>query len=137
MAVVKERKTNKQSPKNNNVTKTSKKKKAASKIYREKQTRADILHTIAEELEMTKTQVENVFKSFKKIVGMHLCKKGSGEVNVPHLGVKIKRRKKKASKARSMVSPLTGQVVDIPAKKARDVVTVKALKSLKDTVDDI
>ena len=134
MAVAKEKKT-KLSPKSTTKKTVAKKKKALPKVFRDKQTRADILHTIAEDLDMTKTQVEKVFMSFKTMVDRHLHKQGSGQVNVPHLGVKIQRRKKKASKARSMTSPLTGQVVDIPAKPSRFVVTVKALKTLKDTVE--
>ena len=135
MAVATQKKTKQGSNTSTSQKKTAKKVKSLPKVFRDKQTRADVLQTIAEELNMTKTQVEKVFISFKAVVDKHLHKQGSGQVNVPHLGIKIQRKKKKASKARSMKSPLTGAVVDIPAKPARFVVSVKALKTLKDSVE--
>lgn len=138
-------KVNKSAPKKSTVVKKSvakgskkevvAKKKKSSDTIREKQSRTDILKNIADSTQLTKVQVENVFDELKNIMAGHLKKKGSGEFTIPKTGVKILRVKKKASKARLMVSPLTGKEVTIAAKPARNGVKITALKSLKEMVE--
>lgn len=108
------------------------KKKSAIK---EKQTRIQIFQHIAEETGLTKTQVESVFSTLSEHIGAHMRPRGSGEYTIPMSGIKISRVKKKATRARKMISPLTNQEVVIAAKPARNVIKLRALKVLKETVE--
>jgi len=62
-------------------------------------------------------------------------KRGSGELTIPKTGIKLRRIKKKATKARRMVSPLTSKEVTIAAKPARFAVKLSALKTLKEMIE--
>jgi nucleoid DNA-binding protein len=64
----------------------------------------------------------------------HMKKRGSGEFTIPDAGVKIRRVKKPARKARMGRNPATGEAMKIAAKPASTVVRVTALKALKDTI---
>lgn len=107
-----------------------------SQVGKEKQTRIEILQTIASITDLSKTQVEAVFATVTELLQNHMKKKGSGEFTIPMTGIKIRRIKKKATKARNMVSPLTKQEVVIPAKPARSAIKLTALKSLKTAVTE-
>ena len=125
----------KSSPKSVKVNVRVKKVSAKSPVVREKQTRIEILQTIAEHTHLTRVQVESVFDSLNRIIEGHMKRRGSGELTVPKTGIKIRRIRKKATKARNMVSPLTGQEVTIAAKPARFSVKLTALKVLKEMVE--
>jgi len=105
-------------------------------VQKEKQSRTEILQLISEQADLNRVQVEKIFDVLAKIIKAHLNKRGSGEITVPKLGIKLKRYKKKASKSRTMVSPLIGKEVTIKAKPARYSVKLSALKILKDMVDN-
>lgn len=116
------------------ASKKSKKTKLSNS--KDKQTRIEILQALALSTGLPKVQIENVFQELANLMTAHLCKKGSGEIAIPFTGIKLKRIKKKASKARKMISPLIGQEVEIAAKPARNAVKVIALKILKDMVEN-
>ena len=78
---------------------------------------------------------EEVFNQLNILIEGHLRKRGSGEITIPKTGIKLRRIKKKATKARVMFSPLTGQEVKLNAKPARLSVKLTALKFLKEVVD--
>ncbi|MCK9532091.1 MAG: HU family DNA-binding protein [Gammaproteobacteria bacterium] len=99
----------------------------------EKQTKSQILSVIAEETGMARKDVSAVFAVLGNLVQRHMKKRGSGEFSVPEVGVKIRRVRKPATKARKMISPFTGEEITVKAKPAREVVKVSALKSLKDS----
>lgn len=103
---------------------------------REKQTRLEILRTVAETTGYPKVQVEAVFSTLADLLHAHMRKRGSGEFTIPMAGIKVRRVKKKATKARRMLSPLTGQEVVIAGKPARLAVKLTALKPLKRAVLD-
>src|SRR5688572_7899252 len=112
-------------------------KKVAPKltVYKDKQTRSEILQALATQTMLSKTQVESVFDALNGLIEGHMKKRGSGELTIPKTGIKIRRIKKKATKARKMVSPLTGQEVTIAAKPARNTVKISALKILKQMIE--
>lgn len=114
-----------------------KKEKVAPKatVQKDKQTRIEIMQTLAEQTNLNRSQVESVFDALNKAISGHMKKRGSGEFTIPKTGIKIRRVKKKASKARRMVSPLTGQEVTIAAKPARFAVKLTALKALKELIE--
>lgn len=111
--------------------------KAAAKtsVQKDKQTRIEILQAIAEQTNLTRVQVEAMFDALNNVIEGHMKKRGSGEVTIPKTGIKIRRVKKKATKARKMVSPLTNQEVTIAAKPARFTVKLSALKPLKAMIE--
>ncbi len=123
------------------VKKTSK--KAAAKkapvtkklpAIAKKQTKSEIIDAIAQETGLTKKQVASVFSSLSDLITRHIKKRGSGEFTIPDTGVKIRRVKKPARKARMGRNPATGEPMKIPAKPATTSVKVVALKALKDVV---
>lgn len=104
-------------------------------VQKDKQTRIEILQSLAEQTNLSRVQVESLFDSLNKVIEGHMKKRGSGEFTIPKTGIKIRRIKKKATKARTMVSPLTGQEVTIAAKPARFSVKLSALKTLKEMIE--
>lgn len=98
-----------------------------------KQTKTQIISAIAEETGLPKKDVGAVFGSLRDLVERHMKKRGSGEFTIPEVGVKLRRVRKPATKARKMVSPFTGEEITVKAKPARNQVKVTALKSLKET----
>ncbi len=111
-------------------------KKSSPKLNlgKEKQTRIEILRSLSESTGLAKGEVENVFATLTEMIIAHMRKKGSGEFTIPMTGIKVRRVKKKATKARKMVSPLTGQEVTIAGKPARHAIKISALKVLKGAV---
>lgn len=112
-------------------------KKVAAKavVLKDKQTRIEILQSLAQQTNLTRVQVESLFDALNKVIEGHMKKRGSGEFTIPKTGIKLRRIKKKATKARRMVSPLTGQEVTIAAKPARFTVKLSALKTLKEMIE--
>jgi nucleoid DNA-binding protein len=100
-----------------------------------KQTKTQILQAIAEDTELTRKQVTEVFSSLGDLIQQHMQKRGSGEFSIPETGVKIRRVRKPARKARMGRNPATGEAIKIAAKPASTVVKVTALKALKETVN--
>ena len=116
---------------------TAKKVPAASKkltAITARQTKTQIIQQVAEETDLTRKQVADVFASLATVIQRHMQKRGSGEVTIPETGVKIRRVRKPARKARMGRNPATGETIKIAAKPASTVVKVTALKSLKETV---
>ncbi len=103
-------------------------------LGKEKQTRIEILRSIADNTGLPKVQIESVFAALTDLLHGHMRKRGSGEFTIPVVGIKVRRVKKKATKSRKMVSPLTGQEAVIPGKPARMAVKLTALKPLKSAV---
>lgn len=118
------------------VKKSKKVAQAKQTLGREKQTRIEILRSIADTANLSKVQVESVFEALTALITAHIRKRGSGEFTIPMAGIKVRRVKKKATKTRKMVSPLTGQEVVIAGKPARSAVKISALKVLKEAVQE-
>ncbi|MET0104014.1 MAG: HU family DNA-binding protein [Sedimenticola sp.] len=121
--------------------KTAAKKKAPAKAapaklksIGTKQTKLQIMQAIAEETGLTRKQVGEVFGSLGDLIQRHMQRRGSGEFAIPETGVKIRRVKKPARKARMGRNPATGEAIKIAAKPASTVIKVTALKALKDTL---
>jgi nucleoid DNA-binding protein len=99
-----------------------------------KQTKSQILSTLAEDTGLTKKEVGAVLDSLAGTALRHLVKKGSGEFTVPSLGIKLRRVLKPARKARKGINPFTGGEIMIKAKPATTSVRATPLKALKDAV---
>ncbi len=109
-------------------------KAAPLKAITAKQTKTQIVAAIAESTGLAKKDVAAVFTTMAGMVEAHMKKNGSGEFTIPEVGVKIRRHKKPATKARKMISPFTGEQITVKAKPARNTVKLTALKGLKETV---
>ncbi len=97
-----------------------------------KQTKIQITAAIAEETQLSRKQVAAVFESLSTLITRHMQRRGSGEFTIPETGVKIRRVRKPARKARMGRNPATGESIKIAAKPASTVIKVSALKALKD-----
>lgn len=106
----------------------------AVKAIATKQTKTQIIAAIAESTNLSKKDVGAVFATLGDMIEGHMKRRGSGEFTIPDTGVKVRRVKKPARKARMGRNPATGEPMKIAAKPASTVVRVSALKALKDTV---
>jgi nucleoid DNA-binding protein len=106
----------------------------AVKAIANKQTKTQIVAALAESTGLSKKDVGNVLAGLGNMIEGHMKRRGSGEFTIPDTGVKIRRVKKPARKARMGRNPATGEAMKIAAKPASTVVRVTALKALKDTI---
>jgi nucleoid DNA-binding protein len=104
------------------------------KAIAEKQSKAQILQTLAEDTGLSKKEVGAVLSSLSTLVRRHLTKKGSGEFAIPEVGVKLKRVLRPATQARKGRNPLTGEEILIKAKPATAKIRALPLKALKEVV---
>lgn len=113
----------------------SPKKKMVDTPITAKQNESQIMKAVAQETALKLADVKEVFASLNSLLSRHMKKRGSGEFKIPKLGVKVRRIKKPATKARMGRNPATGEAIKIAAKPARSVVRVSALKVLKAMID--
>lgn len=101
---------------------------------KDKQTKSQILAALAEETGMSKKDIQAVFTATKELAARHLAARGSGELTIPEVGVKLRRVKKAARKAGMARNPFTGEMVQVEAKPASLSVRATAMKAIKDVV---
>ena len=101
---------------------------------KDKQTKSQILTTLAEATGLAKKDIQAVFAATKALAARHLAARGSGELTVPELGIKLRRVKKAARKAGMARNPFTGEMVKVEAKPASLSVRATAMKAIKDVV---
>ena len=99
---------------------------AASKV----RTKGSIYKDIAGLTGLTRKQVVAVFDSMTEMMKADLSKKGCGTFNLFGLA-KMHTVIKPATKARKGINPFTKQEVMFKAKPARNVIKIRALKTLK------
>jgi len=92
-------------------------------------TKSELISDIVEGTGLTKTQVNLVFDTLTDIVEKAI--KSGNNITIPNL-VKIYVHKRKASSARQMKSPATGEMIMVSAKPAHKVVKTKPVKFLKE-----
>jgi nucleoid DNA-binding protein len=96
-------------------------------------TKTEVFASLAGTTGLTKKQIGQVMDALADFIKLQIGKKGPGLFVLPGL-LKIKRHKKPATKEREGINPKTMEKIIIPAKPARTVVKVLALKSLKEMV---
>lgn len=99
---------------------------------KDRMTKAQIIAEISDSTELSKADVKAVLASLAEQAKRHLQARACGEFMVPELGVKLKRVKKAATKARKGVNPFTGEEMMFKAKPASTSVRAVALKGCKD-----
>lgn len=107
-----------------------------NKAIAQKQSKSQIYAEVAEIANVGKTDAKNVIAAIRNLIERHVKSKGSGEIIIPDLGIKVRRIQKKATKARMGRNPFTGEEIEIAAKPARKSVKVSALKTLKALIED-
>ena len=98
---------------------------------KEPMTKSLIVKEIAENTGLNKKQVSSVLDELGIIIERHVKKRAAGQFTLPGL-LKFEVRKRPATKARKGINPFTKVEMDIPAKPARRVVKVRALKKVQD-----
>ena len=98
-------------------------------------TKTEIHVALAEGTDLTKKQVASVLDELAGLIANNIGKKGPGTFNIPGL-MKIVVIRKPATPARKGVpNPFRpGELMDVAAKPARNVVKVRPLKGLKEMV---
>lgn len=95
-------------------------------------TKTQMYAKVAESTGLTRKQVSDVVDSLTEVIRGELGKKGPGKATIPGL-VKITKVTKPAQKAGQRPNPFKkGEMMEVAAKPARNVVKVRALKGLKD-----
>ncbi len=96
--------------------------------------KSQITASVAETTELSKTQVSSVINALDALIKKEIGKKGAGSFAIPGL-FKLTTVRKPASKAKQIPNPFKkGEMMMTKAKPARNVVKIRALKSLKDSV---
>lgn len=99
-------------------------------------TKSEVYANIAEATELTKKQVAAVFDALTSELGKSLGKKGPGQFTIPNLCKVVIQHKKATPAQKGVPNPFKpGELMDRPAKPAKNVVKVRALKALKDMVN--
>ncbi len=97
-------------------------------------TKTELLESLSTGSELTKKQVSLVLDVLGEVIGTELSKKGSGIFILPGL-LKISRVAKPARKAGKKPNPFKpGEMMEVKARAAYNVVKVRPLKKLKEMV---
>jgi nucleoid DNA-binding protein len=104
----------------------------AVRAIADKQTKQQIIFDIAEDTGLSKKEVAAVFAALGGKIFQHMKPRGSGDFSIPDTGIKVRRVVKPKTKARMGRNPFTGEEIKIPAKPARKVIRLSALKALKE-----
>ena len=106
--------------------------KVAEKVEKAR-TKHEVYRILAETTGLPKVDVKNVFEALTELINLDLSKKGPGVFNLVGM-LKIVKQRKPATKARKGINPFTGEPTTFKAKPARNVVKLRALKTLKSLV---
>ncbi len=106
----------------------------AVKAVTKRQTKSQIIVSLAEETGLEKRQVKSLFTALVRQLEAHLKPRGSGEFTIPETGIKVARITKPRTKARMGRNPATGETIKIAAKPARKAIRLTALKSLREKI---
>jgi len=98
-------------------------------------TKSEILNSIAEQTELSRKDVQAVLDALSADISKSIGKRGAGAFTIPGL-CKILVQRKPATKAKKGVpNPFRpGELMDVAAKPARNIVKVRPLKALKEMV---
>jgi esterase/lipase superfamily enzyme/nucleoid DNA-binding protein len=94
---------------------------------------SDLYRAIAEETGLSVREVKAVFDALRQLVVKNLGPKGPGVIQIPGI-CKFVVRTRPARPKRHAKNPFTGKFMDLPASPSRRVVTVRALKPLKESI---
>ena len=94
---------------------------------------AELIASLADDTELSRPKVQSVLDSLSDHIERSLRPRAkAGEIRF--CGLKVFRHKIPARKARQGYIPATGAYIDIPAKKAKQIIKVSTLKKVDDIV---
>lgn len=108
-------------------------KKPQPLVVKEPFNKSQVVKYLAESTCLTKANINDVMDNLGCLIEGHLKKRGPGEFTLLGLA-KFRIIHKPATKARKGVNPFTGEPTTFAAKPARNIVKIKALKRLKDSI---
>jgi len=95
-------------------------------------TKKQLVEKVMADTGLARKDVLAVFASIDGVITDSMKKRGAGAFVLPGM-LKIYKKRVPAKKARKNVkNPFTGELRDVPAKKAHDVIKIKPLKALKE-----
>lgn len=94
--------------------------------------KTDILNSLAETTGQSRKEVGAILEALESLISSSISK-GAGIFTLPGL-LKIYVHERPATKERMGRNPTTGEEIKIPAKPAKKVVKVRALKKLKELI---
>ena len=94
--------------------------KPAIKAITKKQTKTQIITALRKTTGLAKKDVAGVMAALGDMIEGHMKKRGSGEFTIPDTGVKIRRVRKPARKARMGRNPATGEEMKIAGQAGID-----------------
>lgn len=98
-------------------------------------TKTEIQVALAEATDLTKKQIASVLDELAALIGKNIGKKGPGSFNIPGLMKIVVIRKPATPAKKGVPNPFRpGELMDVAAKPARNVVKVRPLKGLKEMV---
>ena len=98
-------------------------------------TKTEIHVALADGTGLNKKQVASVLDELAGLIGKNIGKKGPGTFNIPGLMKIVVIRKPATSAKTGVPNPFRpGELMDVAAKPARNVVKVRPLKGLKEMV---
>jgi len=108
--------------------------KAAGNSKPKSPSKSETLNSIAESTGQPRKQVQAVLDALTEEINKAIGKKGPGVFQLPGIAkIYIHTRKAQPAK-KNVLNRFTGQMQDVPAKPAKKVVKIKALKQLKDVL---
>ena len=97
-------------------------------------TKTEVLSNIADATDLSKKEVSAVLDALSGEIKKGIGKRGPGAFTIPGL-CKIVVQRKPATKATTRPNPFKpGEMMEVAAKPARNVVKIRPLKNLKDMV---
>lgn len=97
-------------------------------------TKTQMIASLSESTGVSKRDVAAVLDDLGILIERHVKKRAVGTFTLPGL-LKIRRVRKPARKARTMISPRTGEEIQVPAKPASTGVKLQPLSVLKRMVE--
>ena len=110
------------------------KKRASSKELKPR-TKSQIYGEISDATELTRKEVASVFDAMSKLMKKDLGRSGPGMFTVPGLMKVVKVHRPRRPARKNVPNPFRpGELMDVKARPATNVVKVRPLKGLKDMV---
>ena len=97
-------------------------------------TKTQLVASLSESTGLSKKDVSTVLDELGIVIERHIKKRAVGTFTLPGL-MRIRRVRKPARKARTMILPRTGEEIEVPAKPASSGVKVQPLAGLKRMVE--
>lgn len=96
--------------------------------------KSQVFGYLADNTELSKKEITQLFETLGNLMERHLKKRGPGEFTIPGL-MKCVVKRKPATKSRQGINPFTGEPTTFKAKPARNVIKVRPLKKLKEMAE--